>query len=96
MQPLVSVVSSSEATVIKFDFAYFDNAEGSYAIVDGNTGEPVMVFDAESGDNEVEFKPGGSELYGIAKGNVLLGIITAVDDVENVNLEIIREKIIAK
>ncbi len=96
LQPLVSVVSSSETTVIKFDFAYFDNAEGSYAIVDGNTGEPVMMFNVENGDNEVEFKPGGSELYGIAKGNVLLGIITAVDDVETVDLDLIREKLIAK
>lgn len=96
LQPLVSVVSSIEATTINFDFAYFDNAEGEYAIVDGNTGEAIKAFSAIKGSNEVEFIPGESEIYGIAKGDTLIGIITTIEDVENADLEIIREKFIAE
>lgn len=96
LQPLVSVVSNTEITKITFDFAYFDNAEDEYAIVDGNTGEAVKVFNAITGNNEVEFKSGESEIYGIVKDGALLGIITTVDDVDNADLEAIRENLIAE
>lgn len=96
LQPLVSVVSNTEITKITFDFAYFDNAEGEYAIVDGNTGEAVKVFNAVTGNNEVEFKSGESEIYGIVKDGALIGIITTVDDVDNADLEAIRENLIAE
>lgn len=93
-QPLVAVVSNSEATKITFDFTYFDNAEGEYAIVDGNTGEAVVVFEGIKGFNEVEFVPGISEIYGVVRGSMLLGVITTVDNVENADLEIIRDNLI--
>lgn len=96
LQPLVSVVSNSETTKIKFDFAYFDNVQGQYAIVDGYTGEAAVVFDAERGINEVEFKPGESEIYGIVNGSTLLGIITTVDDVDSADLEEIRSNLIGQ
>lgn len=94
LQPLVSVVSNSETTTIKFDFSYFDNAEGQYSIVDGVTGEPVAVFKAEKGAVEVEFTPTESEIYGIVNGSTLLGVITAVEDVSNTDLEAIRDNLI--
>lgn len=93
-QPLVAVVSNSEKTNITFDFAYFDNAEGEYAIVDGNTGEAVAVFNGIKGFNEVEFIPGISEIYGVVKGSALLGVITTVDNVENADLDLIRDNLI--
>ncbi len=96
LQPLVLVVSNSETTKIKFDFADFDNAEGQYSIVDGYTGETVVSFEAKKGINEVEFKSGESEIYGIVKVNTLLGIITTVDDVDNADLEVIRSNLIGE
>lgn len=96
LQPLVSVVSSKETTKLLFDFVYFDNVQGQYAIVDGSTGEAIAVFNGERGINEVEFKPVESEIYGIVKGTTLLGIITTVDDVENADLEAIRRDFIAE
>lgn len=94
-QPLVAVVSNKEMTTLTFDFAYFDNAEGEYAIVDGNTGEAITIFEATRGSTDVSFIPGESEIYGIAKGNTLLGLITTIEDIENADLELIREKFIA-
>ncbi|MDF2948489.1 MAG: heavy metal-associated domain protein [Sedimentibacter sp.] len=96
LQPLVSVVSNSETTKITFDFAYFDNKEGEFAIVDGNTGEAIAVFDQDTAKEGVEFKSGESEVYGIVKDGALLGVITTVDDVTNADLESIRENLIAK
>ncbi len=96
LQPLVSVVSSTETTKITFDFAYFDNAAGEFSIVDGNTGETVVVFEATKGNNEVEFKPVESEIYGIVSGGALIGVITTADDVSNADLEAIRDNLIAE
>ena len=96
LQPLVSVVSSRETTNFIFDFAYFDNVQGQYAIVDGSTGEAIAVFNGERGINEVEFKPVESEIYGIVKGSTLLGIITTADDVDDADLEAIRRNFIAE
>jgi plastocyanin domain-containing protein len=93
---LVSVVSSRETTNFIFDFAYFDNVQGQYAIVDGSTGEAIAVFNGERGINEVEFKPVESEIYGIVKGSTLLGIITTADDVDDADLEAIRRNFIAE
>lgn len=93
-QPLVTVVSNSEPTIITFDFAYFDIAEGEYLIVDGNTGEEIVTFQGIKGNNEVEFVPGVSEIYGVVKGSTLLGVITTVDNVEGADLELIRDNLI--
>lgn len=96
LQPLISVVSNSETTTITFDLAYFDKIDGEFVIVDGNTGEAVAIFDTASGNNEIEFKPGKSEIYGIMKDGALLGVITTVDDVVNADLENIRSNLIAE
>lgn len=96
LQPLVSVVSKEETTKIRLDFENFDNAEDQYEIVDGYTGESVAIFDAKKGMNEVEFKPAESEIYGIVCRDVLLGVITAVDDVDSADLEVIRKNLISE
>lgn len=96
LQPLISVVQSSDTTKITFDFNDFDYVGGQFAIVDGLTGEAVAVFEAKKGLVEVEFKPSKSEIYGIANGNTLLGIITTVEDVDNADLELIRDNLIGE
>lgn len=93
LQPLVSVVSKLDKTEIEFDLAYFDNKEGEFTIVDGNTGEAVASFNGD-GESKVEFVAGKSEVYGIVKDGALIGVITAVDDVENADLETIRNNLI--
>lgn len=44
----------------------------------------------------MEFTPGESDIYGIVNGSTLLGVITAVDDVDGAYLEVIRENMIEK
>ncbi len=94
LQPLAAVVKKDAKTIITFDFTNFDNAEGTYEIVDGNTGEVITSFNAIKGVNEVEFVPNESNIYGMVKGNALLGIIEAVEDIDNVDLEEIRNNLI--
>ncbi len=95
LKPLVSVVNKGTTTKISFDFNEFD-VQGQYAIVDGLTGEAAIVFEGKKGINEVEFKSGESEIYGILNGSTLIGIIAAVDDADNADLEAIRKNFIVE
>jgi len=96
LQPLAAVVEKGSTTVITFDFTDFDNAEGTYVIADGYTGEEITSFTAVKGINQIEIAPGETSLYGIVKGNALLGIIEVVDNIDNIDLEEIRNYLIAE
>lgn len=96
LQPLAAVVEKGSTTVITFDFTDFDNAEGTYVIADGYTGEEITSFTAVKGINQVEITPGETSLYGIVKGNALLGIIEVVDSIDNIDLDEIRNYLIAE
>ncbi|MGB4438584.1 MAG: sulfite exporter TauE/SafE family protein [Sedimentibacter sp.] len=94
LMPLIAVVKNGEITKFKFDFTDFDNADGEYVIVDGKTGEEIASFAGNSGINEVEFKTESTGIYGIMKDSTVLGVIETVDDLENTNLEDIRNSLI--
>ena len=94
LQPLAVVVEKGSTTVITFDFTDLDNAEGNYIITDGYTGEKITSFTAEKGINQVEITPEETSLYGIVKGNALLGIIQIADNIDDIDLEGIRNKLI--
>ncbi|NYB74903.1 sulfite exporter TauE/SafE family protein [Sedimentibacter hydroxybenzoicus DSM 7310] len=96
LQPLAAVVEKGSTTVITFDFTDFDNADGTYVIADGYTGEEITSFTAVKGINQVEITPVETSLYGIVKGNALLGIIEVVDSIDNIDLEEIRNYLIAE
>jgi len=93
-KPLIAVVSSSETTKITFDLTEFDNAEDNFIIVDGRTGEEIASFTGKRENNEIEFNSSSSGIYGIIKDGTVLGVIEAVDDLKNVNLEDIRKSLI--
>lgn len=90
LEPLIAVTGSKSKTKLTFDFSAFDNAEGEYIIVDGDTGDKVTSFTARKGINEIEFSPKKSGAYGIVRGNNILGIIHVVDDLGTADLEEIR------
>ncbi len=94
LQPLAAVVEKGSTTVITFDFTDLDNAEGNYIITDGYTGEKITSFTAVKGINQVEITPEETSLYGIVKGNALLGIIQIADNIDDIDLEGIRNKLI--
>lgn len=94
LQPLAVVVEKGSTTVITFDFTDFDNAEGNYVITDGYTGEKITSFTAVKGINQVEITPEETSLYGIVKGNALLGIIQIADNIDDIDLEEVRNKLI--
>ncbi len=96
LQPLAAVVEKGTTTTIIFDFTNFDNAEGTYIIVDGYTGESITTFQGIKGINEVEFVPNDSNIFGIVKGTALLGVIEAVEQIDNVDLDEIRNSLISQ
>lgn len=92
LKPLIAVVSSTESTKLTFDFSKFDNASGEIIIIDGLTGETITSFTAKQGVNEIEFAPAASGVYGVVKGDTILGLIEAVENVEAADLEEVRSK----
>jgi Uncharacterized conserved protein len=94
LQPLVVITGSSDSTKLTFDLSAFDNAEGTYYILDANTGDQVASFTAKKGINEVVFSPKKAGGYAIVKDNNSLGIIEVVDDLKAADIQSVREKYI--
>lgn len=94
LKPLIAVTEINKKTKLTFDLNNFDEAEGEFSIVNGETGEPITSFTAKKGINEVELSATDSDFYVILKDYNVLGIIEAVDDFSSADLEEIREKFI--
>jgi len=92
LQPLIVVTGSSQKTRLTFDLGAFDNREGQFYIFDAATGEEIASFTGEKEIIEVEFSPEKTGPYAIVKDNYILGIIEVVDDLENVDIEDVRNK----
>jgi sulfite exporter TauE/SafE/plastocyanin domain-containing protein/copper chaperone CopZ len=92
LQPLIVVTGNSSKTKLTFDLSTFDNAEGTYLILNAETGEEVSSFIAKKGINEVEFSPKKVGGYAILKDNGVLGIIEVVDNLKATDIEKVREK----
>lgn len=93
-EPLIVVVQKDINLTVKFDFNSFDDPEGEYDIVDVETIEPIASFTGNKDGSSFDYifhKTGG---YGILKGNVALGVIEVVDDLNGADLDAIREKYI--
>lgn len=94
LKPLIAVTEINKKTKFTLDLNNFDEAEGEFRIVKGETGEPITSFTAKKGINEVELSATDSDFYVILKDYNVLGIIEAVDDLSYVDLEEIRDKFI--
>lgn len=94
LKPLIAVTEINKKTKLTFDLNNFDNVEGEFIIVKGETGEPITSFTAKKGINEVEFSATDSDFYVILKDYNVLGIIETVDDLSSADLEEIRKKFI--
>jgi sulfite exporter TauE/SafE/plastocyanin domain-containing protein/copper chaperone CopZ len=93
LEPLIMVVNKGMTTRLSLDFTQFDQAEGSFLIMNANTKEIVSEFTGKEGMNEIEFTIKKAGIYGIyLNEEELLGVIEAVDDVNNADLEQIRSK----
>lgn len=96
LEPLIIVTGSASNTKLTFDLSAFDNAEGTYQIVDATTGNNVASFTGKKGLNEIEFSPKKAGGYAILKDNGILGIIEVVDDLKSSDLEKVRSKYIGQ
>ena len=91
LSPIISVMQSGLKSNISFDLTKFDDAEGTYLIIDADS-KTVASFEGKKGINPVEItfdKPG---VYGIIKGNTTLGLIDVSADIKPLELEDLRTK----
>ncbi|TDT57292.1 sulfite exporter TauE/SafE family protein [Fonticella tunisiensis] len=91
-EPLVVVANKGIKTNLTLDLSSFEIPEGKFEIVDGYSGKTLMDFEGKKGIVQIQFTLKESGAYGIIKDGVVLGIIEAVDNNKNVDLEKIREK----
>ena len=91
LSPIIAVMQSGLKSNISFDLTKFDDAEGTYLIIDADS-KTVDSFEGKKGINPVEItfdKPG---VYGIIKGNTTLGLIDVSADIKPLELEDLRTK----
>jgi sulfite exporter TauE/SafE/plastocyanin domain-containing protein/copper chaperone CopZ len=93
LEPLVMVVNKGVNTKMTLDLSDFDNAEGYFMILNSSTMQIVTDFTGIKGVNNIEFMISDSGSYGIyLNEKELLGMIEVVDDLNSVDLEVIRSK----
>ncbi|OPJ55734.1 sulfite exporter TauE/SafE family protein [Clostridium oryzae] len=94
LKPLIIVAKSNLNAKLVLDLKSFDNAKGKYILVDVNTGKSVASFTAKKGMNSIELKIKKSTDYAIVKDNGVLGVISAANEINNVDLEAVRSEFI--
>jgi sulfite exporter TauE/SafE/plastocyanin domain-containing protein/copper chaperone CopZ len=94
-EPLIMVLNKGLKTTMALDLTDFDNAEGYFMILNSSTKQIVTDFTGTKGVNNIEFSVETSGSYGIfLNEQELLGIIEVVDDINTVDVEVVRAKYI--
>lgn len=91
--PLVVVLNKELKGKITFDFSEFYLPEGKYAIVNVQSGEPLITFTGKKENFTVELKPLKAGIYAIVRDGNVFGAIDVVDELKTVDLEEIRKKV---
>jgi sulfite exporter TauE/SafE/plastocyanin domain-containing protein/copper chaperone CopZ len=90
--PLILVVKSGANTKLTFDLRQFDNPEGEFTIIDGETGKTIAKFTGKKDIVNLEYKFEKAGGYGILKDGSIISVIEAVDDIKKADIEEIRKK----
>jgi plastocyanin domain-containing protein len=94
LKPLIAVASTKDTTRLKFDLSEFDNTDEKINIIDGTNGKIAASFKGKAGINEIELNSTKAGIYAIVRGNEVLGLIETVDEVNKVDLEVLRKNYI--
>ncbi len=93
-EPLVIVVEKGIKTKLSIDLSLFDNPNGTFDILNAESGKQISSFIGKKGIVNVEFKIDTSGTYLIVKDNVAAVGIEVTDSLKTVNLEDVRKKLI--
>ena len=91
-KPLISVITKDYDAKITFDLTEFDNPEGKFEILDAENGNLITSFNGKKGAVPLQFNAKKSGGYAIIKDGSILGIIEAVDNLKDADLQKIRDK----
>jgi sulfite exporter TauE/SafE/plastocyanin domain-containing protein/copper chaperone CopZ len=89
--PIIAVAQNGLKTNLSIDLTKFDNAEGSYSIIDANS-KTISSFEGKKGINKVELTFAKSGVYGIIKDENTLALIDVSEDIKPIVLEELRDK----
>lgn len=93
--PLILVSKNNLKFNLTIDFTNYNNYDGEFTITNVKDGSAVKSFAGQKSIFEIELNfnaPGG---YAITKNNEVLGIIEAVDDMDNIDFDGILNKYIS-
>jgi plastocyanin domain-containing protein len=93
-EPLIIVVEKGIKTKLTIDLSLFDNPNGTFDILNAESGKQISSFIGKKGVVNVEFKIDTSGTYLIVKDNVAAIGIEVTDSLKTVNLEDVRKKLI--
>lgn len=73
----------------------FDNVDGTFTILNAESGDEISSFTGEKGIVNVEFKIDESGTYLIVKDNVAVVGVEVTDSLKNADLEEVRENFLS-
>ncbi|MGH4140322.1 sulfite exporter TauE/SafE family protein [Clostridium sp.] len=91
LSPIISVMQSGLKSNLSFDLTKFDNASGSYSIIDPDS-KPIATFDGKKGINQGSITFDKTGVYGIIKNSTTLGLIEVSENIKPIVLKEVRDK----
>lgn len=95
-EPLVAVIEKGKKASLSFDLTEFSNPEGTFQVISADTGSAVTTFTGAKGTKVFEYNFDKIGTYVIIKDNLSVIAIQVTDNLNTVNLEDLRKKLISR
>lgn len=95
-EPLIIVLEKGVKTKLTLDLNLFEDADETFTIFNGASGEQISTFMGKKGIVNVEFDIDKSGTYVIVKDNIAVLGIEVTDSLKSVNLEEVRKNLISE
>ena len=95
-EPLIIVLEKGVKTKLTLDLNLFEDADETFTIFNGGSGEQISTFMGKKGIVNVEFNIDKSGTYVIVKDNIAVLGIEVTDSLKSMDLEEVRKNLISE
>lgn len=95
LEPLIVVVQGGLKVRLRLDLTESDTPDGTYRVISLETGDIVTSVRGGKGIVETEFTPNSAGGYALVVGTRIVGVVEAVDELTQADMQAIRDLYLA-